>query len=143
MKLKVNATYSQLTFKHCKAVTLTSRWICGCKTPWYKWSLRVQDSKRQADTSSSRASMNRKSCKQGVEAPTPEVRRIGVANEGIAAGFSVIYLIPLHPGICPKLAARFPTFARKEVDYQPSLPTMQTQWYQPKGWCCGGENRCH
>ena len=119
MKLKVNATYSQLTCKHCKEVTSTSRWRCECKTAWYKCSLHVQDSKRQANTS--RASMKRKACNQGVEAPMPGVRRIGVANEGIVAEPSVINLIPLQPGICPKLAARFPTFTRKE---QPSLPTM-------------------
>ena len=56
--------------------------------------------------------MKRKACERGVEVPMPRARRIIVADEGIVAESSDMHVIPLQASVCPKLAAKFPRFAK-------------------------------
>ena len=70
--------------------------------------------------------MTRQARSEGKEAPMSRVRRIGIANEGNAAEHSKINSSTLQPGICPKPAARFPTFVkiRTRLTLLPPCPSF-------------------
>ena len=62
---------------------------------------------------SKRDDLKKKADGKGVDEPMPKVRRIREAVGDITAESTVIKLIPLQPGLCPKLANRFPNFVRR------------------------------